>query len=119
MAKDIYELLAQQFGGPTETIENPDLATLANNTAEMMLRQDPRRVAWSFINLGAATVFIRPSRAPATTAGIAVAPGGSVSVTARDDFALPALEWWAISPSGAQSYSVFATRLTPDDAVSA
>lgn len=114
-ARDVYQLLDEQFGGRTEQQENPEIVgTLANNADEIILKQDPRRVAFTLINLGAAAIFVRPMRAAATTAGIQIAAGGSMSVTVRDDFHLAALEWHAISPGGVQAYSLYTVRLLGD-----
>lgn len=115
-AHDIYELMDEMFGCKTDNIFNPELASLTNVDA-IVLRQDPRRIAFNIANLGAATIFVNPTNPASATAGFPIAPGGVLGFTVRDDYALPAIEWHIVSPGGNQSYLCTVVQIRADAAV--
>lgn len=114
MARDIYDLLEKDYGVRVEALFNPELAQLTATDA-IMLRQDPRVVAWTLCNLGAATIYDRPMGVASATAGFAIAPNAIQSLVWRDDGILPALEWHAVSPGGAQAYLLVCLRIVDGD----
>lgn len=103
MIQDVSQLLAQEYGIATEPVFGGELAQLTNADA-ILMRQDPTCIAWTFINLGAAAVFLRPMGVASAAAGVQVAPGGLLSLGWRDDNRLPSLEWHAVSPGGNQNF---------------
>lgn len=93
MAVDVYSLIAERFGARTEVFELP-VALDADTTAKQLLRQDPRRLAFTLVNLSANIVFIAPDPAVSSTRGIRLTAGSSVSLGFPDDLHMAALEWF-------------------------
>lgn len=66
-----------------------------------VLKQDPSRVQFLFVNLGANTIFLAPLGTPSANNGILVAPnGGSVVLNWEEDGEVVGWEWQAVAPVG-------------------
>lgn len=61
-----------------------------------ILKNNPNRLSFLIVNLGANSVYIAPDNIVSSSHGIYVAPnGGSVILQWDRDFELVAQEWWA------------------------
>lgn len=93
-ALSLRELLEARFGTRGFPNENPENLASIGVTAQRLLRGNPNRIAFLYINLSVDTHYLRFGAAPSATNGIQVGPGGgSVRVFYIDDFDLPAYEW--------------------------
>ena len=93
MAVDVYSLITERFGARAEVFEIP-VGLDADTTAKQLLRQDPRRLSFTLVNLSANIVFVAPDSTVSATRGIRLTAGSSVSVDFRNDLHLAALEWF-------------------------
>lgn len=101
--RTLSDLVREKLGVPTFTNQNPEVTTVGT-TAATLLRQNPNRVAFVFINLSTVDIFVRPLQTPSSTAGIRIGPsGGSLIVTWEEDFDLTGLEWLAIADAAAST----------------
>lgn len=72
---------------------------------------DPDAMTLVFVNFGAFDIFLTLAQNPVASSGIRlIANGGTVSFNVRDDFTLPARQWFASSPGGASSLYVIRGR---------
>lgn len=112
MASDIYSLIAREYGvDGVERVDGEEIVAAA--AAVRFWRQDPRRVAFTFINLSANSLGILPGDGIAANRQITVAPnGGSATVNWRNDLHLPAMEWFVLGTAAAEAFMVIGVRLT-------
>lgn len=97
MIQSVHDLIAERFGVSVETREFPD-ALDADTTSKVLARRNARRVGLIVINLSANTVVVAPFPGVTTTRGIQVAAsGGSLILSALEDFDLPAREWHVVA----------------------
>jgi hypothetical protein len=109
-----YEFLAKEYGGSLD-FKMTFPATAAAFAS--IVGTDPDAVGLIIINNGANPVFISLVNATGASTGIFLAAnGGSVTMNVRDDFILPALEWFASSPAGASALTVLRIRRFSRDA---
>lgn len=104
----IYEFLAKEYGGALD----PQLSFPSTGVVfASVVGNDPDAMALLFVNNGAQPIFLTLRQSAAASTGVFLAAnGGFLSLTARDDFILPALEWFAASPAGASSLFVLRMR---------
>lgn len=74
-----------KFGVKTMAVPNPVTAS-CGTTATVLLQNNPDRLAYTVVNLGATAMYVAWDRAVSATHGVYVAPnGGSVSFSAEED----------------------------------
>ena len=113
MAKGLHELVDDRFGVRVRETE-PALIAVVGTTSEVLLRPNTQRYAFTFVNLSANNIFLRPKNAAAATAGIRVDPnGGAITVLMEDDFTLPGVEWQAIASGGGSAFYLLAVEGEP------
>ncbi len=101
------EAAQRELGGPTSEEET---VVTTGATVVQLVGNDPDAVALVAINLGANTVLLGLNQLVSASRGVRLdAGGGAMTLTLRDDFTLPAREWFAISPAGAST--VYVLRL--------
>lgn len=110
---DVYELLATRFGGKTEALTN-EMIPQSTNADQIFLGQQPRRLAFTVINLSANPVFIRPNAVASAAAGISCPAGTITTIGYPDDLHLAALEWHMVSPAGNSAVTYIAVQYTED-----
>jgi hypothetical protein len=102
------EFVARQYGFPTETVAR--VVVLNAAAAVQVMLNDPNRVAFLVMNLGAALGYVAPTSAVAALFGILLAANGGVTGSnARDDAEYPSYEMWGIG-AGATTLYVLETR---------
>lgn len=105
-SKDLAQLVQDLLGVKTFTRINPVKAT-AGVAAAQVLRQNPNRVAFVYVNLSANDIRFAPRADVSTTLGIRVASsGGSVTALYTEDFDLVGLEWFDIADVAASAIFV-------------
>lgn len=111
MARDIYELIQREYGVGHMQAE-PGRVGVAAVAATQILKQDPTRVSFVFMNLSANTLGILPRGDLAlTNRSILVAAGGLASFNWRDDLVLPALEWFVVGTAAAEAWMVVSVSI--------
>jgi hypothetical protein len=97
----LQDLLKDQFQVRTRPIVNK-LTDQAETSATLLLSNNPNRLAWTIVNLGANPVYIALDNDVSQTKGILVAAnGGSVSMVWNEDFDMVAWSWYGIALSSA------------------
>ena len=93
--KSLDELIRSQLGVNTRPVDsNPDIGT----TAQKVLSNNPNRVALTFVNLSANTMYILNDNNVSSKRGIRLSSGGgSVSFTWEYDMHIILWEWHAIA----------------------
>jgi hypothetical protein len=92
------DLLQKQYGVATDDFENPLTATVPVAAPVQLLQNDPSRVGWSLINLGAHPIYVSFDPEPSDTNGLYVAAhGGTISLVWNEDFELITKAIWAIA----------------------
>lgn len=115
MAQDTIEtLLARTFG--VKVIARPSAAGLTVGVASaQVLRQNPNRVGFTFINLSPNTIYLAPGAPASSTYGISVgANGGAVSVVWYEDFVLCGYDWQALATAAGSAYLVVELLTAPE-----
>lgn len=101
--RTLADLVRGKLGAPTFTRENPEV-TSVGVTPVTILRQNPNRIAWTFINLSTVDIWLRPLRDPTSSAGIRVGPSGGTAISLwEEDLDLVGLEWRAIADAAASA----------------
>lgn len=104
MAKTIYDLIDEEFGVNTRPVIHVESV---DSTAELLLKNDPTRLAFILFNLGANDGHINITSEVSATNGLVVpGSGGSLSMNWKEDFHLPAVEWWAFQITAAANWMV-------------
>lgn len=97
----LANLLMERFKVRTRAVENPKSVTAASTTAQEILGNNPNRLAFTIINLGAEVCYVALSTPVAATKGIRLdANGGSFTCIWDEDFQMTGWAWWIISASG-------------------
>lgn len=100
---NLADLIQTRFGFATEAADNRSVSSLGTSAATV-LRNDPRRVAATIINLGAVAVYLSPTNDVSSTKGIRLAPnGGQLTLNWEEDFDVVAWEWFGIADAAATS----------------
>lgn len=100
------ELLDKQFGVKTRTIINPLVTTLTGGV-DRVLANNPNRLAWLIVNLGANSAYGSWLRDPSSTKGFVLsALGGSASLMWNEDFELTGQEVWVTGTAADTIYVV-------------
>ena len=91
--QSVQDMIRSEYGVDIAVFTNRE-QTQVTTTDRIIAKQDPKRLGLVVVNLGANIVYIRPIDAAASTDAIQLnASGGMVTMNAKDDFILPALEW--------------------------
>ncbi len=99
---NVADLLEKQFGVKTTYGVNPEVDAVAI-TKTRILDNNPRRLSFVLINLGAVFITVSPNPDVSLTKGIYLVPnGGTLSMVWTEDFEMPTMEWYAIA-NGANS----------------
>ncbi len=94
----VAKYIQEKYGTKIVPVENPLSIDNIDIADKVILRNDPGRFSFTFINLSANDMYLRPSNAPTSTNGIYLAAnGGELSVSADEDFELVTREWHAIA----------------------
>lgn len=106
MALTVRDLLRARLGVPTSPQVNR-AASSVGTTAATVLRNDPSRVSFVLVNLGAFVVFVVLRGEPSSTNGLRVEPnGGTLIVGWEDDGEMVAWEWRAVAVGGTSALLV-------------
>ena len=94
------EFTLKRFGFPTRAVENPVTAEL-KTSAEPVLKNNPDRVFWLIINLGANVGFVALSSDVGPTKGVRLDTyGGWASMSVEEDGEAVAYEVHGVAPAG-------------------
>jgi len=114
MINTVRDYLLARLGVPTTPRASVAGSTLGLTVAQI-LRQDPRRVGFIFINLSPNQIFISPIGAATSTNGIRVGPsGGSVHVLALEDGEMAAWEWSGVADLAGSNYFILEILLATE-----
>jgi len=115
MTKSIHDLVQDRFGVRTRTVLDPEAVSSVGAAITLLLRANPRRVAFTLQNLHATqTLYVSPDSAPSTTRGIVVPPQASLAVTVEEDFTLPAMEWYGIASGAGTNVFIQSVEIETD-----
>lgn len=96
-------LIEKEFGFPTTATPNPVTTSVAV-TKTQILRNNPDRLGFLIINLGANPIYVTPDSEPSTTRGILLAAsGGFLTMLGKEDGAVVGFEFWGIASGGASA----------------
>lgn len=111
MGNTLAELLTEQLGIKTYSRENPVVSQI-QTTATLILRQDPSRIGFLYVNLSSENHFIAPLAGVASDNGVFVGPsGGNVQVVYTEDFDLPGRAWFAVAGAANSDFLVIEVLL--------
>lgn len=97
----LADLLMERFKVKTRAVENPEALTAASTTAQKVLSNNPNRLAFTIMNLGAEVSYVGLTDGVSTTKGIRLdASGGFFSCVWDEDFQMTGWAWWIIATSG-------------------
>jgi hypothetical protein len=114
VAKSLHDLIAAQFGVLTDTVTNIVTATVGT-TAEIIARNDPRRVGLYIQNLSTGVMWVGPFPDPSATKGIRLfANGGAVQLLADEDLMLVGYEFYGVAQVAGQQIYVQETLIVAD-----
>lgn len=110
---NLADLIDARFGVKTEAADNRSGTTLGTSAATI-LRNDPRRLAATIINLSAVAMYVAPSRDVSATNGIRLAPGGGqLTLIWDEDFDVTGYEWFGIADAAASAVYTLETLARP------
>lgn len=96
--RTIQDLLEAQLGTSFVERENPESIDNIDTAVKDILRPDPSRIAFLFVNLSSTdAIFLRPSGDAATSNGVRVAAGGTLFTSWREDGTTPSKVWSALT----------------------
>jgi hypothetical protein len=105
-AQSLDDLLTQEYGVNTHPGTETGVKAV-QTTVTQLCSNNPNRVGLTFLNLGAASVFIYIDNTVGVGKGLLVsANGGSVALDWRTDFTLISNDWYGISPGGPSNLQV-------------
>lgn len=99
----LRNLLMERFKVRTRAVENPKI-TASGTTAQIVLGNNPNRLAFTVVNLGGNPCFVGLRNDVSVSKGIRLdANGGHASMVWDEDFDMVSWAWWIISPDGASN----------------
>ena len=102
--------IAKKFDTTTRSVQNPVTDTVLTSVTQI-LRNNPDRLAFNVVNLGANNIYIGFDREVSATKGIFIQnSGGSMGVIADDDGELTGYEVFAIAIGGSSVIFVLETE---------
>lgn len=105
-AKSLADLVQDRLGVKTFARFNP-VKTTAGVTAAQVLRQQPNRAAFVYVNLSTADIYLGPFADVSATKGIRIpASGGSAVFLYEEDFDLVGYEWFDVATVAASAIFV-------------
>jgi hypothetical protein len=111
-SRSAQEVIENKYGIKLTVRENPLVSSLGTTSVQICLN-NPRRMSLIVINLSANTVYVRPSFAASSSAGIVLSPnGGYLSLNAEDDYILQTLEWWGVASAASSAILVIESFIT-------
>lgn len=101
-------LLMERFKVKTRAVENPLAVTSVEDTAKLILGNNPNRFGFVIINTGGEACAIALTDGVSLTEGIVLdAEGGSVSMAWDTEFQMVGWAWWVESnATGTTLYSL-------------
>lgn len=97
------DLIAKRFGIETYAVQNPLISTAIDGVATLTLSNNPGRLGWTVVNLGANNVYLALDNTVDTDHGVLLtANGGSASMTMDEDFEATCWEVYCLA-DGANS----------------
>lgn len=103
MAKYLRELIQDQLAVSTRpTVETASVGT----SVSRILVNRANRVALTFVNTSANTIYVLPVASVSVTNGIRLASGGTASFNWRDDLDIIAWEWFAVASGASSSLTI-------------
>jgi len=94
---NLQELIDKKFGIKTRAVENPKLTSLGT-TAQVVLDNNPNRLAWIIVNLSTAEVYLALRHDVSPTKGVRLdASGGSASMVWDEDFQATGWAIWGVA----------------------
>lgn len=98
----LADLLMGRFKVRTRAVENPKVITAASDTAQLVLGNNPNRLAFVIINLGDTPTYVSlTGEVAAATRGIRLdANGGSFGCVWDEDFQMTSWAWYIIAEAG-------------------
>lgn len=107
-AKTLDELLSNEYGVDTHP-DNAQDVVVVGVTSIRLCANDPNRLGLTFVNNGAASVWVNYfNRAVVGSGFYLAANGGFLSLNWRDDFTYVSADWYAISNAAANNVTVAA-----------
>jgi len=111
MAISTYDLIAKELKAETAHEVNP-LVSSVGTTVTQILREDPSRLMYVIVNLGAYDMFIAYDRQVSSTRGIKVAAGGGTFISWwKEDGRLVCLPVFGVAPGGTTAIFVSVEKL--------
>jgi hypothetical protein len=108
--KTAREFIASFYGDPlVSNIDDSDVTV--GTTAILVAKRNGATITRVITNNGAATIFISSKSNIAANQGIALGAGGSLSLSAIEDFDLASCDLYAISGSSGNAVHVTHLRL--------
>ena len=105
----LADLLMERFKVRTRAVENPQGVTTLGTTAEIVLANNPNRLAWIIVNLHSTqVVYLSLTSDVAATRGVRLDPaGGSASMIWDEDFQATGWAIWGVgSAADVTLYSI-------------
>lgn len=104
MARDIYGLIAREYGIDSANVVDGEVANAGAGPIRFF-RQNPRRVAFTFQNLSAnALGILNASNIVAASRQITIPAGGIATLNWKEDLIFPAMEWWVLGTAAAEAF---------------
>jgi hypothetical protein len=103
LIQSCQDFIEAQYNAQVQAFENPEVAA-AGAAAVKVFKANPKRVGLVLVNLSGNAMYLGRGADVSAAKGIFLAAGGgNVAMNAKDDFILPAYEWWVIAPAGASN----------------
>jgi len=116
VGKTVRDVIKDRVGTTYVPTFNAPTATVGT-TAAVLLTQNPSRVAFQIVNLGAFDIFVTPNGVPSATRGIRIAAnGGTATAFWEEDGETTAWEWAAVAIGGASAVFVQEILIARPDA---
>ena len=97
------EYVARQYGFPTDTAAR--VVVLNAAVPVQVLNNNPNRVGFLIMNLGAAIGYVAPTSGAGALFGVLLAANGGVTGSnAKDDGTYPSMEMWGIGAGATTLY---------------
>ncbi len=111
---NVFQLIAQEYRVKTTYNINPNVSQVAI-TVTQVLPLNPRRAAFTLVNLGNNYITIAMDNTVSLTKGIYLVPnGGFVHYNWKDDLELPTLDFYAIADTAPSDIFLHETLLEYD-----
>jgi len=109
---NIDDLIEKEVGVRCAPVVDPLGVGTIGTTVERILPNNPRRIAWTMVNLSTNIVYVNFTNDVSATNGFRIAPaGGALQMHWKEDFHPVSWSWYAVASGAASAVLIYTLEI--------